>query len=361
MFKSVDIINFQSHLDTHIEFDEGVNLIVGDSDCGKSAIIRAMNWVISNRPLGDGFLRDGSDNTLVHLKTDSGFVERCKGQENVYSLNGNTFEAFGSSVPKEIVDFLNLSDVNVQGQLSPYFLVLETSGYIGTYLREVCKLDKLDLLYADLTKKLNQCMNEDTRYDDESFSITTNYIASIEFGERLDVLEFDVAEYEKAEVKRNELDVSKQTLANLISSLESVEKSIKVVPDDIENGITLLLDCVAHLEAITATKTGLDAVVRGMSSLSFVAVPTEFSKWFDEFETASKAISTYDNDILSLVDTIKHITNSDVKYLSNIQDIHSKELALLNLYNKLDVCPTCERFIDAGCLDTVINNLKGLA
>ena len=55
MFKGLEIENFESHKDTQIDFDNGVNAIIGTSDSGKSSIRRAIEWAIHNRPQGFGF------------------------------------------------------------------------------------------------------------------------------------------------------------------------------------------------------------------------------------------------------------------------------------------------------------------
>ena len=56
MIKQINIKNFQSHKSTQLKLDPGVNVIVGSSDSGKTAIIRAYLWVVDNRPLGNAFV-----------------------------------------------------------------------------------------------------------------------------------------------------------------------------------------------------------------------------------------------------------------------------------------------------------------
>ena len=48
MIKSLHIQNFQSHKKTTLKFHKGINVVIGQSDSGKSAIIRALNWTINN-------------------------------------------------------------------------------------------------------------------------------------------------------------------------------------------------------------------------------------------------------------------------------------------------------------------------
>ena len=50
MIKSIHVVGFQSHADSTIEFDPGVNVLIGQSDSGKTAVVRALDWALNNRP-----------------------------------------------------------------------------------------------------------------------------------------------------------------------------------------------------------------------------------------------------------------------------------------------------------------------
>jgi len=65
MIKTLSIQNYQSHKDSTLEFDPGVNVIVGSTDSGKTAIIRALRWLIWNRPNGDSFRSTWGGDTKV--------------------------------------------------------------------------------------------------------------------------------------------------------------------------------------------------------------------------------------------------------------------------------------------------------
>ena len=53
LIEAIEITNFQSHANTVLEFHEGVNVIKGTSGHGKSAIIRALEWLLTNTYYGD--------------------------------------------------------------------------------------------------------------------------------------------------------------------------------------------------------------------------------------------------------------------------------------------------------------------
>ena len=65
--KKVNLVNFQSHKDTTIEFDKGLNIIVGASDSGKTSILRGIKWALYNDPSGDYFIREGESECSVTI------------------------------------------------------------------------------------------------------------------------------------------------------------------------------------------------------------------------------------------------------------------------------------------------------
>src|SRR5690554_5109154 len=105
MITSLEIQNFQSHKETLLEFEPGVNVIIGPSDSGKTAILRALYWLVWNRPLGDAFRSSWGGDTKVVLETKDGMVKRFKGKEDHYKLfydppfDPIEFKAFGTQVP----------------------------------------------------------------------------------------------------------------------------------------------------------------------------------------------------------------------------------------------------------------------
>ena len=105
MIKSLQIQNFQSHKNTLMELNPGVTAIVGPSDCGKSAVFRALNWLINNRPGGNEFhsWAGGDPSVSINLETD--YIARSRrANENIYTLNDAEFKAFGTTVPQPIQD-----------------------------------------------------------------------------------------------------------------------------------------------------------------------------------------------------------------------------------------------------------------
>lgn len=185
MFKELSIRNFQSHKDTKIEFENGVNVLVGSSDQGKSAILRAIIWAWSNRPLGTDdivshWARDDKnkikDAMAVLICTDTGVVTRRRtADENEYYLTVGSkdniktkkFEAVNKEVPEDVIKFFRLTDVNIQQQHDAPFLLSASSSDVAKYFNKIVRLDVIDTVLSnaeserrDTNKKIKETENE---------------------------------------------------------------------------------------------------------------------------------------------------------------------------------------------------------
>lgn len=133
----VRIQNFQSHRDSDFELKNGINLITGSSDAGKSAILRAINFVLHNQPRSKSFVRKGAKEAKVTLWFEDGtIVERVKGETSnvvfVTSPEGDTevYEKFGHELPDKVLEAMGFPPIDERHgavsyaeQMSPLFIV----------------------------------------------------------------------------------------------------------------------------------------------------------------------------------------------------------------------------------------------
>ena len=166
MLTYLQIERYESHLKTVLELLPGINAIVGHSDHGKSGLLRALKWATFNRPLGDHFACDkaegeevrvfvsNEDWNIVRIKGDTGF--------NGYTLDSRKetkripyeFDKIGTSVPEQVKQALNLSDVNYQSQLSEHYLIRESPGEVGRVINDSAKLVEIDQVMKWFEKEL---------------------------------------------------------------------------------------------------------------------------------------------------------------------------------------------------------------
>lgn len=153
MLETLSLQNFQCHEDLRIEFGPGVTTIVGPTDRGKSAVLRALRWLCLSTPSGEAFVRDGARETVVTLEIDDVSIERRKGLKSLYRLGGKEFAAFGSSVPPEIAGHLGAGAVTFQTQHEGPFWFAETAGEVGRQLNTVVDLGLIDSTLAALDRE----------------------------------------------------------------------------------------------------------------------------------------------------------------------------------------------------------------
>lgn len=157
MITDITIENLESHKETNIQFTPGLNVFIGETDIGKSGSLRAMYWVLNNRPLGD-WMRplfwDGTTKSTVFFcddpkKFDEGptnWVSRIKGSKfNHYQIgDGPLINAGSGGPPEEVVKIINMDDVNFQLQIDRAYLMFETAAERGRVLNKLAGLDDID-------------------------------------------------------------------------------------------------------------------------------------------------------------------------------------------------------------------------
>ena len=161
MLEKLIIRNFQKHKKLTIEFDKEITTIIGATDSGKSAVIRALRWVLTNKPQGNAFIRDGASYVSVTLLVDGHSIERRKGKGvNYYKLDGKEFHAFKFDVPPEITDVLNLSLINFQQQHDAPFWFSETAGEVNRQLNRIVNLHTIDDFFSVIIARLRKSKTE---------------------------------------------------------------------------------------------------------------------------------------------------------------------------------------------------------
>ena len=146
MIQNIKIEGFQSHKNSYLEFDPGVNVIIGSSDSGKTAILRSLLWVIQNRPGGNAFCSQWANETSVQMKVDNHVITRFRNKNtNNYALDLLKFNAMGTEVPEEIETLLNINDINISNQLDSPFLLSLSAGQTAAHFNKIAHLDVIDV------------------------------------------------------------------------------------------------------------------------------------------------------------------------------------------------------------------------
>jgi DNA repair protein SbcC/Rad50 len=235
MITSLEINNFLSHKHSEFTFANGVNVLVGLSDSGKSAIMNALQWVIKNEPSGDSFRSWWGGATSVKIVIDNTYeITRIRNEkENGYVLLDLTknepeshFNAIKNGVPEEIADILNIDETNIQTQLASHFLLSNTPGEVAKHFNKVSKFDKIDFANSNINSWINS-LNQDIKYKETELQKNTDTLSNFNYLEKVEI------EVEVLENMQEQL-ANKQNQAKKLSVICSALKKVQIEVNEYE-------------------------------------------------------------------------------------------------------------------------------
>lgn len=268
----VTIHNFQSHKDTVLELSPTVNSLEGVSDSGKSAVLRAMLWCLTNKPDGVAFASNWVKDKKGKLKDEvSVSIDNITRSRNA-TVNGYTkfvagkdpltYEALKGTVPPDIENAINIGSVNIQRQMDPPFLLSSTPGDAARYVNELIGLEEIDTYQKALKGKAhdntNSLKDENKRLADAEAALSQyDWVAGAkEKVEELSGVDAKCTELEADLAKLSELDALNEVSAELKAAKALEKKVTKLIascPDTekLESEVAMLKQ-VDEADALTA-------------------------------------------------------------------------------------------------------------
>lgn len=243
MLQSIALQNFQVHSKTAIRFDPSITTIVGSSDVGKSAVIRACRWLAFNNPAGMAFIKDGAKGCMVSLKVDGHTIKRRRSKSvNHYELDGKTLEAFGQGgVPNDISNILQLSELNFQRQHDAPLWMAMSPGDVAKELNKVVDLDLIDRVMIRLGKQVRTASTELSICEGRLLAAraTVEQLSWVEDADEeykgIERLHAKVSALEeqrrKLEVDITAIDTVQWRIAQIEESLEPLENSLREISE----------------------------------------------------------------------------------------------------------------------------------
>lgn len=205
MIEKILIKNFQAHKKLSVDLDQ-ITTFTGPTDSGKSSVIRALEWVVTNRPLGDSFINDKDEPAFVGIKTNAGKVSRKRGKDiNAYTVNKTKLEAFGTDVPEEVKNFLKIEELNFQKQFDQPYWFFVSAGEVSKQLNRIVDLDIIDTTLANLNSKIRNKKSMISVYENKIIDLV-NREKELSFVPKM------VKEYEKIEQLKSKNEEQKKRL-----------------------------------------------------------------------------------------------------------------------------------------------------
>jgi DNA repair ATPase RecN len=371
MLKTLSIRNFQAHKESNLTFNEGVNVITGTSDSGKTAVLRSLNWLVTNRPSGDAFKNWDAplkEPVTVQLELDDGFcveLERQNGK-NVYSIydrdgNQSVFSTIKTDVPTEVTKLLNLSEYNTQSQHQSYFLLQDTPGGIAKKLNDLVGLSVIDTLYTNLASKIRQTSTKIailTSSRDNTIRDLKEYECLDEIGTIIDTLEKLTAEtagtasslrqIEEKLSALEQIETERQNYAPLITYETIVNELILQYTTHQENRLRL-----SKLDKLIETITEVqDQILDEKTWMSLEPEHDDLIKKITELSVASGSLSSISKAIVS-GENISRAISTEKASLKGLVDQY------ITLMKESNICPTCGTKIGDVQLSKIERSFNG--
>ena len=270
MISNLILRNFQSHKKTILNFSPNVNAIIGQSNSGKTAILRGLFWAIYNRPSGLSFIsywnRDKKGNPIKPTSVtiaDKRSIKRIRSSElNGYEIIDRmeddpkiVLEAIGLDVPEQVEKILNIGEVNIQRQMDSPFLLSESASEVARFLNKEIRLDLIDKILSNAESKRRKYNSDIKQYESEiesigkeleTFSIldeaerlnnqlneVETLIESIE--DNIDGLETLNADYKKyVKIIQNYVKIPFKNIEEVIEQLDDIKQEEKDIQEDID-------------------------------------------------------------------------------------------------------------------------------
>lgn len=278
MIKELVIKNFQSHRETRLRFSPGVNCIVGDTDAGKTAVIRALMWLVFNRPSGTRFRSWWGGVTSVTAKCSDGTIKRQRGDKtNLYKVGREPYKAMGTRVPEEVSTALDMSDLNFQLQHDNPFMVSVGASQFAKRLNSVANLDVIatSVTAVSRSERSTKAIIAEVEADIleigkglESYSsisaIEQSIIQVEKKAARLEEMDKQYAEIQKAVIRYRDataMRIPREEIAAIAAGLESVDVS----NEEVEGGRAVARNIRSIVKEYEYCKEDLSEIQRDLS------------------------------------------------------------------------------------------------
>lgn len=311
MIKRITIKNFQSHKDSTFEFCPTTNSIVGSSNNGKTVVLRAISWVVTNRPSADSLVShwakdekgNQTDDMAVTLETEDHIITRLKTKKsNIYIIDGKTLEAVGRDVPKEVSDALNMNDVNIQKQMDAPFLLSDSPGEVARFFNKLIKLDKIDVYLSSIEskkRKTRDSLQLATENKEKTEKELENYIWT-------DKAEELITKIKELNDVSEKLYKDVQVLKQQIEDKRNLDSTVQEVTKTVTNSVVLIRTIETTADKKEIILNEIDAISESLATYN------KNKQTVDEYDPVIKKA-------IGLVDFIG--TYNPERYVSTIQNL----------------------------------------
>ena len=350
MITSIELVDFLSHSDTKLKFEDGVTIFVGDNGAGKSSVIDAITFSLFGqhaRKSNKGLIRRGANQGYAKIE----FSIKDKQYETVRKIdtkgrlsaifsettNNNRVEIaagerkqFGESMTEQVektiglnFEKLKIASIVQQGELNA--IINAKPKEFKELLNAIIGIDKLDIASESMkkvTKEFREKIRTNLGYDDTHIDILTK--------------DFEKNQYEikKVEPEKNQLELQKKETHKELEELQKKEEIETPKRDKINQ---LELQKKELVRYVKETIQGIQQEIQeNERKIDDCKNCFEELKLKTDFERKLEKVEEEDKEVIK---KIQEIT-------TQIVSLKEKEKLAEKLQLKDNKCPVCDSIVE---------------
>lgn len=361
--------NFQSHSHTEVDFTEdSLIALIGESDNGKTAIIRAIKWVLDNDPKGTDMIKQGETTCYATLEFSNGNkVTRQRtvssaGYYEVYDAKtGLTqkYTGFGSTIPMEVFNAHQMPKIyigkeqvsfNISEQLDGPFMLSQSASDRAAVIGKITGVQVVDGAIQEISKNISNLqrdikaiernieMNEDEL---AKFSYLDKMEKDIAMGELIldgiDNIESTIASYKTLTKDIDDFNINlaiESHKYNQFSNLDTVSSMLDAIDNEHKRSLSIdvlhmdyLDNAIERCEVMSKLNTFPD--LDAMNSL--IGDITSTSTYHNNIKSINNELSNTNNNIANITNQMENLCNCDDGTIEQLDQI----LGELKTFNSL--------------------------
>ena len=386
---NLSVKDFQIIKSANLSFLPGLNCLIGQSNNGKSALMRAAKSCIYNEP-GTTSVRLGCNNFAVGLQMNGHTVILQKGSNSLYKIDGEVYGKIGRTQLEEVAKALGIKQLNINGsneeinfwdQMEKPFLLDRSETELFRFIVDSGKDNNVTTALKSITQDRQQITKDITLTEGKLNQIEVNLKTQeevlkdvdkkldacnkvIELGPKIKRVKEITDLKNKALSDGQQLSKALLVKSNLDSLFNKVNTSLELINTNTRK-TTLIADLMSNINQNTKLIDELETKVSKMSTIDDSELKNMLDKYNLLTSLVSKTRSTQDlilelnnkqypsisDDFIKKVEDFKNLSLLLNSINSKQEDINKEEDLLDNIIleleevnkeiNDIGICPTC--------------------
>lgn len=363
----VDIRGYQILENASIGID-GITMIIGSNNNGKSSFIRAIEDALFNT-MGEDFINDKMSSATVDISFEQEgdklplkiWWQKPRKGGATYSINGVDSKKLGRKTPQDLLSPYGIKEIDVRGkkeriffwrQFDPLFMVTSNPSYIFDFLSSLMEEKKMIPILKEMAAD-NKEIQDRMIYLEGSIKALEDSLKQMGEKEKhlseVEKIKDFIIELRKLKVALQRTSECSVGITQLTEQIEAgknqlviINKLTEKIPDlsSQEKGIRELNFLSRYTKSLTDLQIQLDGDKKNIEIIEYVdEIKTSLDISEPEVVKLSKLEKSH-SDIMSLNSKISW-AQEDLNHL--IEDTNKAIDEFETFKNSIKVCPTCER------------------